>query len=679
MSAHNKTDASARSEEDDNDPSTSSHRSSKPAYRLGLAGTMKYSLLGVVALLASGAFPHQPQVPFAAQDSTSEPNGLHPGVIQDPTLVANRTYDYVIAGGGLSGLTIASQLLESPGTDFTVLVIENGCYGSEYGAVIDDLNTYGQIFGSSVDHGYETVPQKNNRVEIVRSGNGLGGSTLINGGTWTRPHKVQIDSWSKVFGNTEWTWEKLAPYMDGIENPRDPTDTTHGLTPGSWHYYNPQCHNQADGTGRVQVGARDLKRKWSQVIPALMHTVNTTYPDAPTQRDLCCGDPRGVSMFMNTLTPNQVRTDAGRAWLAPVLRNETTKDRITVLTGQMVGKVLLKENKDPRVNGKYKATGVEYGIHSKNGWKWNVTAKQEVLVAAGSAISPLILQWSGVGPKEALEKANVQQKLDLPVGLNLQDQTTTNVRSEMTPKGNGQGQAAYFATFSEIFGPDAAEYEGILNDDDNLKKWAGETVAGGGFHNSTALLQQYRNYQRWLLEDNVTYTELFLDTDNRINFDLWGLLPFTRGYTRILDRDPYLRSFEYNPRYFENELDVAGQAAASRLARNLTRTHDMAQYAGKELIPGHQLQMDATLSQWINYVKQTFRANFHGVGTCSMMARDQGGVVDQKARVYDVDGLRVVDGSIPPTQVSSHVMTVFYGMAVKIADAILQDYKNAQP
>lgn len=62
-----------------------------------------------------------------------------------------------------------------------------------------------------------------------------------------------------------------------------------------------------------------------------------------------------------------------------------------------------------------------------------------------------------------------------------------------------------------------------------------------------------------------------------------------------------------------------------------------------------------------------------------MMARDQGGVVDQKARVYDVDGLRVVDGSIPPTQVSSHVMTVFYGMAVKIADAILQDYKNAQP
>ena len=54
-----------------------------------------------------------------------------------------------------------------------------------------------------------------------------------------------------------------------------------------------------------------------------------------------------------------------------------------------------------------------------------------------------------------------------------------------------------------------------------------------------------------------------------------------------------------------------------------------------------------------------------------------GGVVDAAARVYDVESLRVIDGSIPPTQVSSHVMTVFYGMAGKIAEAILADYHAA--
>lgn len=155
---------------------------------------MKYSFLGAVALLASTAFSQHAQVPFETWKTKQSPHqekSITPGVIRDPYLVANTTYDYVIAGGGLTGLTIAAKLLENANTNFTVLVIENGFYGSEYGPIIDDLNTYGQIFGSSVDHAYETNPQKaHNRVEVIRSGNGLGGSTLINGGTWTRPHKV---------------------------------------------------------------------------------------------------------------------------------------------------------------------------------------------------------------------------------------------------------------------------------------------------------------------------------------------------------------------------------------------------------------------------------------------------------------------------------------------------------
>jgi len=49
-------------------------------------------------------------------------------------------------------------------------------------------------------------------------------------------------------------------------------------------------------------------------------------------------------------------------------------------------------------------------------------------------------------------------------------------------------------------------------------------------------------------------------------------------------------------------------------------------------------------------------------------------VVDNEAKVYGVKGLRVIDGSIVPTQVSSHVMSTFYGMAEKIAESVLKDY-----
>jgi choline dehydrogenase-like flavoprotein len=208
-----------------------------------------------------------------------------------------------------------------------------------------------------------------------------------------------------------------------------------------------------------------------------------------------------------------------------------------------------------------------------------------------------------------------------------------------------------------------------------LDQWASETVARGGFHNATALKIQYENYRDWLLNEDVAYAELFLDTNGKINFDLWDLIPFTRGSTHIAHPDPYLQSFSNDPQFFLNELDVLGQAAASMLARKLQNSGEMSNYFDGEDIPGADLlSYNATLNGWVSYVKQNFRANWHAVSTCSMMSKELGGVVDPTAKVYGTLGLRVIDGSVPPTQVSAHVMTDFYGMALKIADAIMADY-----
>jgi choline dehydrogenase-like flavoprotein len=55
-----------------------------------------------------------------------------------------------------------------------------------------------------------------------------------------------------------------------------------------------------------------------------------------------------------------------------------------------------------------------------------VKAKQEVILAAGTFNSPVILQRSGVGPKDLLKSAGIEVKLDLPgVGQNLQDHAAT--------------------------------------------------------------------------------------------------------------------------------------------------------------------------------------------------------------------------------------------------------------
>ncbi|KAE8139220.1 GMC oxidoreductase-domain-containing protein [Aspergillus pseudotamarii] len=583
----------------------------------------------------------------------SEQIDVQASLLNNPRDVADKTFDYIIAGGGLTGLTVAAKLTENPNIE--VLVIEKGFYESNDGPIIEDPNAYGQIFGTTVDQNYLTVPLINNRTDNIKSGKGLGGSTLINGDSWTRPDRVQIDSWEKVFGNHGWNWDNVVKYMNQAERARPPN----AAQIAAGHHFNPACHGF---NGTVHAGPRDNGQPWSPLMRALMNT--TSALGVPTQVDLHCGHPRGVSMIPNNLLEDQVRADAAREWLLPNYRRENLK----VLTGQVVGKVLFDEDAPG-----HKAIGVNFG--QNKAVNFNAYAKHEVLLAAGSAISPLILEYSGIGLKSVLDKAGVPQRLEMPVGINMQDQTTTTVRARSTPAGFGQGQAVYFANFTETFGEDADYATELLNT--KLDKWAEETVAWGGFHNVTALKVQYENYRNWLLDEDVAFAELFLDTSGQINFDLWDLIPFTRGSTHIVSSDPYLWQYANDPKFFFNELDLLGQAAASRLARKLQNSGAMASYFAGEVIPGAKLPYEATLDQYAEYVKDNFRANWHAVGTCSMMSRELGGVVDATAKVYDTQGLRVIDGSIPPTQVSSHVMTIFYGMALRIADSILDDYARA--
>ncbi|EJP64122.1 glucose oxidase precursor [Beauveria bassiana ARSEF 2860] len=583
----------------------------------------------------------------------SEQIDVQASLLIDPKDVADKTFDYIIAGGGLTGLTVAAKLTENPNIE--VLVIEAGFYESNSGPVIKNPNRYGEVFGTTVDHNYLTVPLINNRTDNIKSGKGLGGSTLINGNSWTRPDKVQIDSWEKVFGNEGWTWDNILPYMNRAERARAPT----AVQVAAGHFFDPACHGF---NGTVHSGPRDNGQPWSPLMKALMNT--TSALGVPTQVDFNCGHPRGVSMIPNNLLEDQVRADAAREWLLPNYRRKNLK----VLTGHAVGKVLF-DQKAPIL----KAIGVNFGTNKAV--NFNAYTKHEVLLAAGSSISPLILEYSGIGLKSVLDKANVTQLVELPVGINMQDQTTTTVRARSTSAGAGQGQAIYFANFTETFGEDVAYATELL--ETKMDQWAEETVARGGFHNVTALKIQYENYRDWLLHEDVAYSELFLDTSGQINFDLWDLIPFTRGSTHILSSEPYRWQFANDPKFLFNELDLLGQAAATRLARKLQNSGAMASYFDGEVIPGPEVPEDATLGQWAEYVKDNFRANWHAVGTCSMMSRELGGVVDAAAKVYDTQGLRVIDGSIPPTQVSSHVMTIFYGMALRIAESILEDYAKS--
>lgn len=93
---------------------------------------------------------------------------------------ANSAYDYVIVGGGTSGLVVANRLSENP--NITVAVIEVG------DSILSNTNVssasgYGKAFGTPIDYAFQTVEQAatGGNVQTMRAGKAIGGTSTING------------------------------------------------------------------------------------------------------------------------------------------------------------------------------------------------------------------------------------------------------------------------------------------------------------------------------------------------------------------------------------------------------------------------------------------------------------------------------------------------------------------
>lgn len=93
-----------------------------------------------------------------------------------------------------------------------------------------------------------------------------------------------------------------------------------------------------------------------------------------------------------------------------------------------VNKILFEESSD--VNEGLVALGVEFMY---GGGVFLATAVKEVILAATTVKSPQILELSGIGRRDVLERINVPVKVDLPgVGENLQGAYVSILRAIRT-------------------------------------------------------------------------------------------------------------------------------------------------------------------------------------------------------------------------------------------------------
>ncbi|RYP25411.1 hypothetical protein DL766_007067 [Monosporascus sp. MC13-8B] len=142
--------------------------------------------------------------------------------------------------------------------------------------------------------------------------------------------------------------------------------------------------------------------------------------------------------------------------------------------------------------------------------------------------------------------------------------------------------------------------------------------------------------------------------------------PLSRGTVKLASAKP----FDYplvDPRYLSHPSDLKLYVDAVKYDRKIITTDAMKKIDAKEIFPGENVTDDNTLGAAVAGVLSTV---WHPAGTCAMMPKELGGVVDLQLKVYGVKNLRIVDASVIPLLPAAHMQATVYAIAEKAADMI---------
>jgi len=141
--------------------------------------------------------------------------------------------------------------------------------------------------------------------------------------------------------------------------------------------------------------------------------------------------------------------------------------------------------------------------------------------------------------------------------------------------------------------------------------------------------------------------------------------PESRGSIRLKSKDPFVAP-AIQPNYLASETDLIPCIEGVKLAREIFGSKQFNRFRGKEWWPGEAARSDDDIAE---HIRQTAETIYHPVGTCKI-GNDAMAVVDDHLRVRGVEGLRVVDASVIPFQITGHTNAPTIAIAEKASDLI---------
>lgn len=528
--------------------------------------------------------------------------------------MSTKRYDYIIVGAGSAGCVLANRLTEDP--DVKVLVIEFG--GSDKSIIIQMPSAFSIPMNTKkYNWHYETEPEPyldGRRLHCPR-GKVLGGSSSINGLVYIRGHAFDFDEWESL-GAKNWGYRNCLPYFRKAENFKFGGDDYRGSE-------GPLSTNNGNNMQNPLYGA------WvdAGVQAGYIKTEDTN------------GYMQEGFGAMHMTVKNGVRWSTANAYLRPAME----RPNLSVITHAMSRKLILE--------GK-RVVGVEY---EQNGVVHIVHCTREVIVTSGPIGSPHLLQRSGIGPANVLRKAGIEVKHDLPgVGENLQDHSEIYIQFECKEPVSLNGKMGLFS--KAMIGLRWLLFKDGLG--------ASNHFEAGGFIRSAKGLR-WPDIQFHFLPAAMRY-----DGDKPFKGHGFMVLtgpnkPKSRGYVRVRSADPYQHP-EIRFNYLEREEDREGFRRCVRLTREIIGQQAMDSFRGVELAPGPNVKTDAEIDA---FVRANMESTMHPCGSCKM-GEDSLAVVDSELRVHGLQGVRVVDSSVFPTEPNGNLNAPTIMLAERAADLI---------
>ncbi|EKM52404.1 uncharacterized protein PHACADRAFT_260760 [Phanerochaete carnosa HHB-10118-sp] len=590
--------------------------------------------------------------------------------IQD---IADKTFDYIVIGGGTAGCVVASRLSED--SDVTVAVLEAGPPHLDDPIIRDSAAFLKLILDPKYDYMYTTTPQPRagDQPVLWACGRGLGGSSLINWLVWTIPPRQDIDGIGKL-GNEGWTWERFHSYQKKLQKfyppPKNELSEFKNL-------YNPESVGH-DGPvpisfSRDSSGAEAL---WQKSLAKYGVETITTSLD---------GNVTGTFKTVSNINPEtHQRGHAAAAYLVPAL----DRPNLRVLTNAYVHKIVTD-----RSDGDVAASGVEF---EHGGQPYTVFAKKEVVLSAGAIKSPHILELSGIGDRKILEPLGIEVKVDLPgVGSNVQDHVSMGfirwkVREDQNIVTSGMlDDPAQAEKLRVALGlPDAIKMtlngasfipiQNISDRTDVLVRRQKEKLAQNASTYPPGLKEQHEILLQLLEDPNVPDFEiLFLPfmgsffpnpEPEKPYLNMPAILPrpHSRGTIHATSADPKANP-AMDPRYYEEEIDIDIMVDGVKFMRKVAKAEPFNKIVEKEELPGPDVQTDEQICE---YIRKHSTSTFHTCGSNSMLPRDKGGVVDHEFKVYGTQNIRVVDLSVLPMLTTVHPMATVFTLAEMACDVV---------